>query len=91
MVERLDCAGAPTRSENESEGNYGDRAQLAGMITTRRVGKMRFVRAIPSNPLFPAFSRLILAINGPSALLGQKVAGIHGLEAAYLYGSWAAR
>lgn len=67
------------------------RAELAGIVSTRKVGPTRLVRANVDHPLFDAVSRLILGTYGPPAVIGEEFAGLAGAEAVVLFGSWAAR
>lgn len=67
------------------------RAELAGIVLTRKVGPTRLVRANVEHPLFPAVSRLILATYGPPAVIAEEFADLAGAEAVVLFGSWAAR
>lgn len=68
-----------------------DRAEQAGIVTTRRVGPARVVRANVDHPLYSAVQRLILATYGPPAVIAREFAGIEGAQAVILFGSWAAR
>lgn len=68
-----------------------DRAEAARVVRTRRVGNTRLVRADPDNPLYRAYSEIILSTYGPPAILREELAPLSGIEQAYLFGSWAAR
>jgi predicted nucleotidyltransferase len=68
-----------------------DRAELAQLVTSRRVGNTRLVRAHVANPLYQPFRQIILATYGPPAVLTRELAGIAGIDHVYLFGSWAAR
>jgi predicted nucleotidyltransferase len=68
-----------------------DRAELAQLVTSRRVGNTRLVRANAANPLYQPFRQIILATYGPPAVLTKELGGIAGIEQLYLFGSWAAR
>lgn len=67
------------------------RAELAGIVLTRKVGPTRLVRANIDHPLYPAVSRLVLATYGPPAVIAAEFADLTGAEAVVLFGSWAAR
>lgn len=68
-----------------------DRAQRAGIVTTRKVGPARVVRANVDHPLYNAVRQLILATFGPPAVVAREFADIEGAQAVVLFGSWAAR
>jgi hypothetical protein len=68
-----------------------DRAQLAGLVTVRRIGNTRLVRANVHHPLYEPVSQLVLATYGPPAVLREEFAAIEGVEALLIFGSWAAR
>jgi len=68
-----------------------ERAEAAGIVTTRRVGNTRFVRANTDSPYFDSLSDLLVKAFGPPRVLAEVLEGIDGIEAAYLFGSWAAR
>jgi predicted nucleotidyltransferase len=68
-----------------------DRAEAARIVTSRRVGNTRLVRADPTNPLYPAFREIVLATYGPPAVVLDELGGLAGVDHLYLFGSWAAR
>lgn len=68
-----------------------ERAERAGILQSRRVGNVRLVRANRSSPYFEGLAAILVRAFGPPAVLGQALAGIDGVESAYLFGSWAAR
>jgi predicted nucleotidyltransferase len=68
-----------------------DRAEAAQVVTTRRLGNTRLVKANPANPLYQPYRDIILATYGPPAVITKEFAGIDGIEHLYLFGSWAAR
>lgn len=68
-----------------------DRAEQAGIVTTRRVGPVRLVRADTSHPLHDAVRRIVLATYGPPAVVAEEFAALEGADAVLLIGSWAAR
>ncbi|WP_084106019.1 hypothetical protein [Demequina sp. NBRC 110056] len=63
----------------------------AGVLRDRTVGRNRMVRANPDHPLFALMRDLIAATYGPVPVLRDLLAGVGGVEEAYVYGSWAAR
>lgn len=68
-----------------------DRLEDAGLVTTYRSGRQRLVRANPESPYYDDLLGLLLTAFGPASILGPELAGIAGIERAYLFGSWAAR
>lgn len=68
-----------------------DRAESAGLLLTRRVGRTRLARANVASPYFEGLRAVLTRAFGPPAVLADALAGVPGIDAAYLYGSWAAR
>ena len=66
------------------------RAERAGVVASRRVGKTRLVKAARS-PLTAPLTELLLRSFGPRQVLADELADVPGIENAYLFGSWAAR
>lgn len=66
------------------------RAEQAGVMTSRRVGNTRLVKAARS-PLTAPLTDLLLRSFGPRQVLAEELSRIPGIESAYLFGSWAAR
>jgi predicted nucleotidyltransferase len=66
------------------------RAEDAGIISSRRLGNTRLVSAADS-PLTGPLTELLLRSFGPRQVVAEEFAGLAGIEAAYLFGSWAAR
>jgi predicted nucleotidyltransferase len=66
------------------------RAEQAGVMTSRRVGKTRLVTAARS-PLTAPLTELLLRSFGPRQVLADELVDVPGIENAYLFGSWAAR
>ncbi|HZQ78452.1 MAG TPA: ArsR family transcriptional regulator [Acidimicrobiia bacterium] len=68
-----------------------ERAEASGVVQSERVGPTRLVRANPSSPLYRPLADLLLVAFGPVPVVTDELAGIPGIEDAYLFGSWAAR
>jgi hypothetical protein len=68
-----------------------DRAEAAQIVTSRRLGNTRLVKANPTNPLYQPYRDIILATYGPPAIIGEEFGTVRRIEYLYLYGSWAAR
>jgi DNA-binding transcriptional ArsR family regulator len=67
------------------------RLVVAGLVTDRRVGQARLVRAATGHVLFRPLVELLELTYGPTAVLPDVLAGVAGVREAYVYGSWAAR
>jgi hypothetical protein len=68
-----------------------ERAELAGVVTTEKIGPTRLVRANTAHPLYDALRRIILATYGPPAVIAEEFEQVAGAGAVVLFGSWAAR
>ncbi|MGZ6771755.1 MAG: winged helix-turn-helix domain-containing protein [Mycobacteriaceae bacterium] len=62
-----------------------------GLLLDRRQGNFRLVRADMSSVLASPLSELMAVTYGPRAVLADVLTQVDGVDAAYLYGSWAAR
>lgn len=67
------------------------RAEKAGIVMSRRVGRSKLVRANLKSDLYEDLSNLLLRTFGPVAVLEKEFSGIQGVEHLYIFGSWAAR
>ncbi len=63
----------------------------AGILVERVVGRSRLVRANPESPLTSPLREILLVATGPVTLLAEEFAVVPGVEAVFLYGSFAAR
>lgn len=68
-----------------------DRFAEAGLIADRRQGNLRFIRARTDNVVAGPLAELLAVTYGPTAVLGEVLASVPGIDEAYVYGSWAAR
>lgn len=68
-----------------------DRLVDGGILTDRRVGRSRLVKARTDTPLYRPLSDLMAVTFGPLPLLTEALADLVGVQRAYIYGSWAAR
>ena len=78
--------------ETNSGNVHGEVERLvsAGILADRRVGRTRLVRDAGSAYSKPLADLLVLAY-GPKTLLENALGPVRSIEAAYLFGSWAAR
>jgi hypothetical protein len=67
------------------------RAESAGLLVTRRVGRTRLARANVTSPYYQGLSEVLTRAFGPPTVIAEALAGVRGVEAGYLFGSWAAR
>lgn len=68
-----------------------DRLVEAGLLIEQRRGNLRLLQASLLGPLARPLTELLALTYGPTAVLGDLLAGIAGVAEAYIYGSWAAR
>jgi len=62
-----------------------------GLISTRKRGNLRLVRAVTDSPLSRPLTDLLAVTYGPLPILSDLLADVVGITEAYIYGSWAAR
>ena len=67
------------------------RLEEAGILVERQVGRTRMIRSNPDSPLVAPLREILLIATGPVVLLAEELAHIERVEAAFLYGSFAAR
>jgi DNA-binding transcriptional ArsR family regulator len=67
------------------------RAEQAGLLTSRKVGNTRLVRADTDSPYYAGLSDVLTRAFGVPAVLAEALRHLSGIDEAYVYGSWAAR
>lgn len=67
-----------------------ERLVQAGIFADRRVGRTRLVRDA-HGPYSQPLTNLLMVAYGPKERLEERLAPVPDIEAAYLFGSWAAR
>lgn len=67
------------------------RAEHAGLVTSRKVGNTRLVRANTASPYYAGLSEVLTRAFGVPTVLAEALRDVSGITAAYIYGSWAAR
>ena len=80
-------AGVPTSTAHREI----DRLERYGIVTSQRFAQTRLVRVDERNPYLDDLRSLVMKAYGPAAILGQLLRNVSGIEAAYVFGSWAAR
>ncbi|MDR0593447.1 MAG: winged helix-turn-helix domain-containing protein [Bifidobacteriaceae bacterium] len=68
-----------------------DRLVEAGIAQERRAGRTRLIRARPDTPVYRPLADLMAATFGPLPVVAEELAGLDGVNQAFIYGSWAAR
>ncbi len=68
-----------------------ERAEAAGIVTSRRVGNVRLVRADTDSPYYRGLADVLVKAFGPPQVLAEVLENVDGIEAAHIFGSWAAR
>ncbi len=67
------------------------RIATMGLVTTKKRGQAVEVQVRRDTPFFRPLAELLSLTYGPPVVIPQFLAGITGIEKAYIYGSWAAR
>ena len=67
-----------------------ERAELAALVESRRMGRQRLVKAGPSQ-IAIMLANLLLWSYGPKFVIAEEFAGIIGIDRLFIFGSWAAR
>ncbi len=67
------------------------RAESAGLLKSRRVGRTRLVRADVDSPYYDGLAEVLTRAFGVPRVIADAIRDIAGIEDAYLFGSWAAR
>jgi DNA-binding transcriptional ArsR family regulator len=67
------------------------RAEQAGLVTTRKIGNTRLVRANTDSPYYAGLADVLTRAFGVPAVLTDALRPVAGIDEAYIYGSWAAR
>lgn len=68
-----------------------ERAEVAGLIISRKVGNTRLVRANTASPYFEGLANVLTRAFGVPAVLAEALGPVDGISEAYVFGSWAAR
>ena len=68
-----------------------DRLEGAGIVTSRRLGQLRLVRAAPESPVAAEVRSLALKAFGPAYVIADAIGEMPGIVGAWIYGSYAER
>jgi DNA-binding transcriptional ArsR family regulator len=82
---------ARTRAAHPSVYREIQRAEQAGLVTSRKIGNTRLVRANTTSPYYRGLAEVLTRAFGVPAVLAEVLHDVSGITAAYIYGSWAAR
>lgn len=63
----------------------------AGFIADSRRGNIHLIRAVGYSPITRPLTDLLAVTYGPLPVLTDLLAGVPGVETAFIFGSWAAR
>lgn len=87
LTELMQRTGVPHPSVHREIG----RAEAAGLVTSRKIGNTRLVRANTESPYYEGLADVLTRAFGVPAVLADALRSVTGVEEAYVYGSWAAR
>src|SRR5215470_5091891 len=87
LTEIAERTGAPHPSVHREI----ERAEQAGLVTTRKVGNTRLVQADTSSPYYAGLADVLTKAFGVPAVIAEILQRVTGISGAYIYGSWAAR
>jgi len=87
LAELADRAGVAYPTAHREVG----RLLESGILAERAIGRARLIGANQSSPLVPALTDILQMTAGPVAALIQELGGVEDIEAAFIYGSFAAR
>jgi DNA-binding transcriptional ArsR family regulator len=68
-----------------------ERAEQAGLVTSRKLGNTRLVRADTTSPYHTGLADVLTKAFGVPAVLAEVLRPVTGISSACIYGSWAAR
>ena len=68
-----------------------ERAERAGLVISRKLGNSRLVHANTDSPYYAGLADVLTKAFGVPAVLASALSTVDGIDAAYIYGSWAAR
>jgi DNA-binding transcriptional ArsR family regulator len=87
LTEISQLSGAP----HPSVYREVQRAEQVGLVTSRKVGNTRLVRADTGSPYYSGLADVLTKAFGVPAVLADALRDVGGIDEAYVYGSWAAR
>jgi predicted nucleotidyltransferase len=91
LLDGESCHAERTHAPHPSVYREIQRAEQAGLVTTRKVGNTRLVRANTDSPYYAGLAEVLTRAFGVPAVLAEVLSPLQGITEAYVYGSWAAR
>ena len=85
LTETDDRTGIPYPSVHREV----ERAEAAGIVVSRRIGNTGLARANTESPYFDGLSDVLVRAFGVPTIIGEALAMLDRIDAAYIYGSWA--
>lgn len=87
LTEAADLIGVSVKTVHTE----ASRLVAAGFVADSRRGNVRLLRAVSDTPVSRPLTDLLAVTFGPLPVLTDLLAGLPGVIAAFIYGSWAAR
>jgi DNA-binding transcriptional ArsR family regulator len=87
----LTAIAARTGAPHPSVYREIQRAERAGLVTTRKAGNTRLVRANTASPYYAGLADVLTRAFGVPTVLADPLRPVQGITAAHIYGSWAVR
>lgn len=87
LTEAADLIGVSVKTVHTE----ASRLVAAGLVADSRRGNVRLLRAVSDTPVSRPLTDLLAVTYGPLPVLTDLLAGVAGVSAAFIYGSWAAR
>ena len=87
LTEAADLIGVSVKTVHTE----ASRLVAAGLVSDSRRGNVRLMRAVSDTPVSRPLTDLLAVTYGPLPVLTDLLAGVEGVSAAFIYGSWAAR
>lgn len=67
------------------------RLQRAGLVSASNAGRTKLLSANEASPYLAPLAQLAIMAFGPPLVIAEEFAAVDGIDAVYIYGSWAAR
>lgn len=87
----IDELAARTGEPYQTVATEVRRLQEAELLEAATIGRTKLLSANDANPYLRPLSQLATMAFGPPIVIGEEFAPVDGIEAIYIYGSWAAR
>jgi predicted nucleotidyltransferase len=87
-IAHLDAVSRVSQPSTLREVN---RLVQSGLLTERRAGNTRLVRAAVDSPFYAPLVTILMRTYGPASVVTEELSNVAGIERVILIGSWAAR